>query len=309
MKHYCIILKEIFFKKKLIKLDLSKLIKKKIFVWVSDFSKNSGEGNLARLYINKKFSEKKIELFLNQKKQIKQKYLSSIFGIIYCWKKYFKNENVYYVNYLPLWNFLIFMLLPPRTKIGPITGGANFRKEISFQYIVRKFLFPIFYKISEIFLMLRNLEIIFSTDLLKKYLSDKTINKSEFNFVFKNIVKKKKRRKEIEFLIYYRNHSNKKNLFPSNLIKNLSHSGIKIHIFGDKFYAKNVINLGHINNKKVNELLSKTKYTIISSENIYSLFVTECLSNHVKILIDKKSLVKLNHFRKNFLSVDFKKKI
>ena len=77
-------------------------------------------------------------------------------------------------------------------------------------YIIRAFLFPIFYKLSELFLNIRSKKIFFSTDLLKKNLSAITIKKSEFNFVLKFFIKRKKKKKKIDFLIYYRNHKNKK---------------------------------------------------------------------------------------------------
>ena len=281
------------------------MIKKNLFIWVSDYLEDSGEGKLARLYLKSRYSTKKVNFIFNQKRKVKQRYFSSILGIIYCWKKYLQNEKVCYLNYLPLWNFLIFSLLPPNTIIGPITGGANYKREISFQYLMRNFFFPIFYKISEFFLYFRKIEKIFSTDLLKKYLSKKTINESKFNFVFKNIHKKVRKKKEIDFLIYYRNHLNKKKLFPIDFLKEISKNGLKIQVFGDRLNIKNISNLGKINNKKVNELLSKTKYTIISSENIYSLFLTECISNHVKILIDNNSTYQINYFKKSFIKFNF----
>ena len=106
-------------------------------------------------------------------------------GIVFCWKKYFSNEKVCYLNYLPLWNFLIFIFLPPNTILGPITGGANFSKNNKINFFIRAFLFPVLYKISEFFLNLRLKKIIFSTDLLKKNLSKVTIEKSQFNFALK----------------------------------------------------------------------------------------------------------------------------
>ena len=109
-------------------------------------------------------------LILIKKKEIKQKYLSTIYGIIYCWKKFLKNERVCYLNYLPLWNFLIFVFLPPKTILGPITGGANYSKSNIFSYFIRGIIFPLFYKISEFSLNLRQSNLVFSTDLLKKYL-------------------------------------------------------------------------------------------------------------------------------------------
>ena len=90
-----------------------------------------------------------------KRSKIKQKYLSTIFGIIYCWKKFLKDERVCYLNYLPLWNFLIFIFLPPKTILGPITGGALYNKSNKINYLIRKMFFPIFYKFSELALILR----------------------------------------------------------------------------------------------------------------------------------------------------------
>ena len=84
------------------------MIKKKLFIWVCDYSENSGEGKLARLFIKKLNDENKFKLIFNQKKILKNKYISTIQGIIYCWNKYLKKEKVCYLNYLPLWNFMIF---------------------------------------------------------------------------------------------------------------------------------------------------------------------------------------------------------
>ena len=102
------------------------MIKNTLFIWACDYSETSGEGKLARLFIKKKFPEKKYNLKFSQKKTMYQKYISTIFGIMYCWRKYLSDERVCYLNYLPLWNFLIFIFLPPQTILGPITGGANF---------------------------------------------------------------------------------------------------------------------------------------------------------------------------------------
>ena len=87
-----------------------------------------------------------------------------------------------------MWNFILFLLLPPTTILGPITGGSHYKSQ---NFIIRKYLFPIFYKISEIALFFRNCEIIFSTDLLKKYISKKILKKSKFNYIFEAYNKKK----------------------------------------------------------------------------------------------------------------------
>ena len=275
-------------------------------IWVCDYSDNTGEGRLARLFIKVlKFNQTNILKF-NQKKKLKYKYISSIMGIIFCWKKYFNNEKVCYLNYLPLWNFLIFIFLPPNTILGPITGGANFSKNNRINYLIRAFLFPILYKISELFLNLRSKKIIFSTDLLRKNLSKITIAKSQFNFVLKFFSLKTKKRKKNDFLIYYKKHKNKEILFPYDLVKKIIKIGFKVSIVGDRLRYLKVKNYGQISNKKVSNLQSISRYTIASEENLYSLFTLECLSNNVKVVINKK--VKIKNFKKNFIKIDYNSK-
>ena len=283
------------------------MTKKKIFVWTCDYSDNTGEGKLARLFLNKMNEKDNFYFILNQKKKIKQKYLSTIFGIIYCWKKFLKNESVCYLNYLPLWNFLIFIFLPPKTILGPITGGANYSKSNLLSYFTRGIIFPIFYKISEYSLSLRKSKLVFSTDLLKKYLSKKTIKKSSFNFVVKNflLTKKVRRRKKIDFLIYYRKHNNKISYFPYNLVKKLIRLKYKVHIVGDKLNFPNIKNYGFISSNKLSNLQSLAKYTIISHENPYSFFILECLSNDVKIIVKQDMKRKIILPKKNLIKLDY----
>ena len=134
--------------------------------WACDYSSLSGEGNLARLFV-KKTIKAKVKIYTPNNK-LKYKYISPFVGILYCWFFFFLGKKNYYLNYLPFWNFLLFALLPPTTILGPITGGAEYDKKK--KNIIRRFLFPIFYKISEIFLIIRNNKNYFSTDLLKKNL-------------------------------------------------------------------------------------------------------------------------------------------
>ena len=88
----------------------------KKYFWVCEYSKNTGEGNLARLYLDKIKNKKKIvsgKVFFKNKilnKIINYKYVSPFFGILICWYLFLKKKDVSYVNYLPLWNFLIFPL-------------------------------------------------------------------------------------------------------------------------------------------------------------------------------------------------------
>ena len=174
-------------------------------------------------------------------------------------------------------------------------------------YSVRRFFFPLFYKISEFSLNFRKSKLIFSTDLLKKHLLKKTIRKSNFNFVVKNFFLKKKlfKKKKIDFLIYYRKHENKESFFPYDFIRGLVKLKFKIYVVGSKLNLPSVKNYGIISNKKILNLQSQSKYTIMSGENPYSFFILECLSNKVKIIVKKGMINKFTFSKKNFIKLNF----
>jgi len=277
------------------------------YFWACDFATNTGEGNLAHLYVNKIKGRKKIitpkKFFKNIviKKIFNYKYASPFIGILICWYYYYKKKNITYVNYLPLWNFFIFLLLPPSTKIGPITGGASFTK--GNQYLIRKYIFPVLYKISEKIINFRYKNILFTTSLLKQYLSKETVKKSNFNFIFNYIKINKIKKKNIDFLIYYRNHKNKKNLFNYSFLKKISSKNFKIYIVGDKLNMPNIKNLGYVSHNKLTNMLVRTKFTISSNENIFSLFNIECINNNVKVYANIKSIPKSSFFKKKFIPI------
>ena len=286
--------------------------KKRLKFWACDFSNKTGEGKLAKifiLYLKQKKNYQTSIMKNNKIKLLNYKYISPFVGIFNCWKYYLKKERIAYINYLPLWNPFIFMLLPPKTIIGPITGGSLFNKKNLFNYLLRKYIFKIFYKISEFFLNLREVDILFSTELLKKKLSNRTLKKSKFNFVLNSFNVKKKIKKKLDFLIYYRRHGNKENFFPFTLIKQLASLGFKISIIGDRLNLPLIKNYGIISNSLVLKLQSIARYTIASGENPYSFFNLECISNNVKIVIDKKDIKLIKFYNKCFIGFDFNKDI
>lgn len=281
------------------------------YCWASDFKNTTGEGNLARLYTSKILKKKTFTIITpdNLSKRfffLNYKYISPFVGISVCWFLFINNRKAIYINYLPLWNFFIFLLLPPKTLLGPITGGAYYKKQ-SASTIIRKYLFPLLYKISLFFLKYRKTKLIFSTSLLKKYIPKNFNLKIKFNFIFSLVKKNNKVKKKIDFLIYYRKHSNKIDFFPFKFIKQISDFGLRIHIVGDELDIPNVINHGYIAHKKIEKILSYTKYTVSSGENMYSLFNIDCINNNVKIVCDINEIQKVNFFRKNFIFIDFKK--
>ena len=128
---------------------------KKYIGWSCEFDKNTGEGQLARKFIRSNFKDKRVKIITPKFNFLFSKYMYQIYGIFVLWYYYFLGKKLIYLNYLPLWNFIIFLLSPPNTIFGPITGSIQINKIKNIKSIFRLFFFPLFYKISLIILNVR----------------------------------------------------------------------------------------------------------------------------------------------------------
>jgi hypothetical protein len=201
--------------------------------------------------------------------------------------------------------------LPPKTIIGPITGSLIYNKQSFLDIIIRGILLKIFVKISLLIIFFRNKKILFSTELLKECINKNDLNKVYFNYILKsfNGFFKKKSKRNIDFLIYYRKHNNKNNSIVNYFVDNSFYENYKIVVIGDKLNFNNIKNIGYVKRDVVKKLLSRTKYTFGSSENLYTLFVIDAISSNVFIFFDKK----LNNFNtqinyNKMLAIDFNNK-
>ena len=298
-------------------------------IFASDLNENTGEGILGRIFIKKLFLKYNKESFdiitPNQKFKFKgsfvnvinnnqnnffHKYFIPIIGALRL--RSLKNKKkIIFVNYLPLWNFLIFLILPKKTILGPITGSKIVKDKNYINKLVRKYLFPLLFNLSIILINKKFKKVIFSTNLLKKDFY-KIKGKVLSNFVlnsFKNIniYNKKKIDKKYDLIFYNRNHENKFNKNLVKIIDTLSKSK-KICIVGDKFYSlsKNIFNFGYISRKKVNLIMQKTNFAICGQENLYSLFTIDAYNHNCQLILDRN----LKKFKfansKNFHFIDYK---
>jgi hypothetical protein len=294
------------------------------FVWANNFSNNTGEGRLARNFITlikKKYPNSSIIiktphekfLFNNNKNHIVAsiyintffyKYISFFYGIYYLWK-YRKKKRIIYLNYLPLWNFLIFLLLPKKTILGPITGGVNFNKINNIENIIRISLFPIFYQISLFIIKIKFRKAIFSTNLLKKY----AVNGNNYFFgyiynLFSNKSYSTNKIKTFDLIFYNRNYNSKKNYLVKKIIFNLQHK-IKVCIVGDRVEDDRFSNKGYVTHKKILKLISQSKIAFGTSENLLSLFAIDCYNSGVKLVYDKNTLLNNVISNKNSTVIDY----
>jgi hypothetical protein len=277
------------------------------FVWSSDYEAFTGEGLLARCFVenyfkseeiikiysnNNKYLFQKNKYFLLKKKNYKNnfltKYLYPFYGVLLIWHNHIKGKKTCYVNYLPLWNFLIFIFLPRSTILGPVTGSIYSCKIYNFNTFFRKVFFQFFYFISLKIVFLKYKYVIFSTENLKKIIPKDKIKFCLFNFCLLVYRKRKLKKKNIDFLFYIRKHPQKSNFFLNYIIKKLTFLNLKIVIVGDKFNEPNIENYENVDRNKLLPLLDRTKYSVMSGENFYSLFFLDCISANVFTFFNKK---------------------
>ena len=277
--------------------------KKKIFIWCCDYSKNTGEGIVANKFVNdlKSYNKNlrfKINIPKNKKKNILfERIIYPLSGILYLWKIYVlkNNKEVCYVNYLPFWNFLLFFLMPPRTILGPITGGSLFDKKVLINYFLRNYVLNFFNFLSFLIIKMRNRKLLFSTDLLKSNININ--NQYYFNYVLKDLkIKKINIKKEYDLIFYLNNHKNKSIDLQIRIANKLS-TKFKIITVGKKIKNSRIKNLGYVPRKYLLKVLQRTKFAFLSPENLYSLFAIDSISSNTNIFFNGKNNYRSEHFK------------
>ncbi len=282
-----------------------------IYCWGCDDATNRGEGQLLYKYISGNLRNFNLIKIINTKNSMILKhdfkinevnnfrtslklnffdsYISPFIGVIYLWYKYISGGKVCYINFLPLWNIPLFLLLPPGTKLGPITGSIYKGKVNNVQSFMRKYILPLLYLVCGKFIInLRKGNFIFSTNLLIDYLSPKVRERSLFNYIYKNLaIKSYNKHRDIDLLVYNRNYFNKSNLFFSEVITNLQKNNFIVYYFGDEIATPGKNYKKIINNNEVLEYLNRTKFTLISNENFFSMFALEAINNNVNLFYNK----------------------
>ncbi len=291
----------------------------KYVAWCCDVNKNQGEGKLGMNFLQYLSKSKNIKIkvkslyntiYIKEGKIFKsekplvakktnlnffEKYINPFYGLIVLWFYFFKKKSIIYVNFLPLWNFLLFALLPPKTIYGPITGTLKVSTNFFVDRFFRKYLMPYFFNFAIKIMNLRKKPYLFATENLKDVTEKKLKTNKFYNFSFsevsinnKNELKDFKER-EIDFCIYYRKYPTKNNDFFVNMINYLSNNNMKVVVVGDKIDNKDIEFKGILSSEELNNYLSNTKYTIVSDENLFSLFTLDCIKHNLNIFYNNKN--------------------
>jgi hypothetical protein len=299
-----------------------------IYAWASDFSDYTGEGLLARHFllnqVCRKYKNYKIKIFstagvyfVKKKKffQIKKKklnnnfytkYILQFYGILLIWYYYLRGKRTCYLNYLPLWNFLVFLFLPSNTILGPVTGNLYNKNIYSLDSAIRKIFFPIFFFISIKIIFNKFKFIIFGSNNLKCLIPKKFLKYTVFNYCLFFYNNRRIKKKTIDFSFYLRKRSTKSNTLIKYLIKKLCDNGFKVIVIGDNFVYKNVTNYNNIPRRNLLPIFDKTLISLNPADNLYSLFLLDSLSCNQLVFFDKSLLKKESLNKKALLiPIDF----
>tara|TARA_B100000787_G_scaffold169397_1_gene160468 strand:- start:5378 stop:6436 length:1059 start_codon:yes stop_codon:yes gene_type:complete len=298
--------------------------KDKIYVWACDVNDYRGEGILAINFLKQLNEVSKKEIFVESPhailiinngkikiitKEYKKKinfnflynYLFPLMGIIKIYINRSNYSKICYVNFLPLWNFLLFLLLPKDTIYGPVTGSVYNGKVDSINSFLRKYLIPILYNFS-LKIIGKKKYLLFSTSLLKKFITPSSSKNYFFDY---NLINYKKNsfslvKKDIDLLFYYRKYAAHDSSKQARIIERLAMNGYKIFVVGDNIKMKNVTNLGIISRKKVFEYLRRSKFTINEATNFFSIFCIDSISCGTQVFFDKNIARQQHYFPKKY---------
>jgi hypothetical protein len=301
------------------------------YIWSCEFDKSSGEGLLAyefvkyysKFNINSKIilETPYLKYFILKGKIVKKtnlkknfffcyKYFTPFIGVTKIIRHNYIANSVIYLNYLPIWNFLLFMLLPAKTILGPITGSDAKNNINSIKQIVRYILLPLFIFFSKKIIKKKFRNIIFSTNLIKK------INLIHYikNFSLIYLSSKNNRRKvfkDIDLVYYFRHHSNKFLKEEIYLLHKLIKLKFKILFCGDslnEFSKLNINSLGYVSEAKLSTLLDRCKFVIAPLENPHSFFVQKSILSNVHIIFRKSQMKFIKNIYKSYSVIDFDNK-
>ena len=277
----------------------------KIYYWANNLSKTNGEGILANLFLKKIIFYNPTYELININSRINynsssllHKYIYPVYGALKIrWYSIIKRKTCF-INYLPLWNFIIFILLPKNTILGPITGT-----------IIQRKLSPLedfFKRISIKIIHLKFNKILFASNFFKKNLN--LPNNFYYNFILSDFkFKKNIKPKKFDFVIYHRKYETKGNEFIKRVIIFLANKNYKIAVIGEKILSKkNLKNFGFVNRLKAKIIISESRYAIASAENLYSFFVQDCLSNGLIVFYNDIFKKYCTFFKNQLIHINYK---
>jgi len=305
----------------------------KLLFWCSDFNLHDGEGVLAvklikdatllnnctstvvtpeliyrvsrsKAGVTIKDRKNNLSLFskINYKKSSTfYKYILPLMGLFFLNKRQFKYDTLFYMNYLPLWNFLIFMFAGSRIRLGPITGsfvGSDYfsdNRKNNFNVVLRKYVFPALYRLSVRIIKYKKYDLLWpANQAVYHYLSNvknvcKVLSPSlMYGFLDPSKELMSVRDKKYDILVYFRHHPSKNPDLTIEIIERLMLK-YKVVVIGNDVSLSKVESLGYIPQKDITQLCHQVKLVVSCSNEASGIFFMEVASSGTDLLAFKKS--------------------
>ena len=279
-----------------------------------DFQETSGEGRLARGFLDIlgiNIHDSKVVTYVEDHKSAEKcGDWSALHGIfrylapyLWLWKTLRSPENRHYkemvvLNYLPIWNFITFLVVPSFAKLAPITGSppVNLKhihasKISKLRYfILRNVIMVMLSFLSASIIRLRNLQVLPATPFVSKYLHSE---QSRYLFV-SAVVKaatssqKNKRKKIYDLIAYTNEHSLKNNDLLLKILRLNSHGRLNVALIArgevaKKFSDQSCKLFEELSNEEVIQLIQGSKAALICSLEGAGFFANEAAIHGLKI--------------------------
>ena len=279
-----------------------------------DFQESSGEGRLARGFLDISgidMNKSKVVTYVEDHKSAeKSGNCSGLRGIfrylapyLWLWKTLRCPENHHYeemvvLNYLPIWNFITFLLVPSSAKLAPITGSppVNLKhihasKISKLRYfILRNIILVMLSFVSASIIRLRNLKVLPATPFVSKYLHSEQSSYLFVSAVVKTATNSQQNKcKKIYDLIAYTNeHSLKNNELLLKILRLNSHARLNIALIvrgkvAKKFSDQSCSLFEELSNDEVIQLIQGSRAALICSLEGAGFFANEAAIHGLKI--------------------------
>ena len=277
---------------------------------VCDSNSNSGEGRLARIYMErekeKNLGEREIRVFSNDTRNTFLSFLTETTAFpayLWLWRELLrfrkcKSVELHVVNYLPIWNFVTFLIVPKTAKLAPVTGSGsiNWRHfhgnvyQVVCQVFVRNYILKFFAKISSYVIKKRKLKVLAATPFVSEILKCKNKKHLYISTVFdpSEIRSSEYLSKKFDIIAYTNDHPLKNNRILASLVEELVLRGIKIAIVANgkcksKFSYNGVTLFENLDHVQMMKLIRQSKSALVCSLEGAGFFAQEAAMRELQV--------------------------
>ena len=290
------------------------MIKKRLII-ACDLDPRSGEGRLAHLFIEQMglnnddndclFLTPNTEADISKTTAAPGRRLIRYWGVyLWLWLEILKyrrcqQTELFILNYLPVWNFVTFLIIPRSARLAPLTGGPPLNSRHLYttfhhrciQSVLRNVVLTALSKLSGLIINTRRLNVKPATPFVSKFLEQEN---SQHFFITTSLTPLKdtsvnQHQNCYDLIAYTNDHPLKNNQLLKNLLPLFAQKKMRVALIAKGNCVKDFSNSAcdlyeNISRDDVAELLEKSNAALICSLEGAGLFAQEAAVLGLKIL-------------------------